>query len=33
LQAVTRAGIDDLTRVKGISRQLAEAIYEHFHAG
>jgi excinuclease ABC subunit C len=32
LQALTRAGIDDLTRVKGISRQLAEAIYEHFHA-
>jgi excinuclease ABC subunit C len=32
LQAVTRAGIDDLTRVKGISRQLAESIYEHFHA-
>ena len=33
LQGVTRAGIDDLARVKGISRQLAEAIYEHFHAG
>ena len=32
LQAVTRAGIDDLERVKGISRQLAESIYEHFHA-
>ena len=32
LQAVTRAGIDDLTRVKGISAQLASAIYEHFHA-
>jgi excinuclease ABC subunit C len=32
LQAVTRAGIDDLTRVKGISQQLAAAIYEHFHA-
>ena len=32
LQAVTRAGIDDLTRVKGISTQLAAAIYEHFHA-
>ncbi len=33
LQAVTRAGIDDLQRVKGISRPLAEAIYERFHAG
>jgi len=32
LQAVTRAGVDDLMRVKGISRQLAETIYEHFHA-
>jgi excinuclease ABC subunit C len=32
LQALTRAGIDDLTRVKGISAQLAAAIYEHFHA-
>jgi excinuclease ABC subunit C len=33
LQALTRAGIDDLQRVKGISRQLAKAIYEQFHAG
>jgi excinuclease ABC subunit C len=33
LQALTRAGIDDLRRVKGISRQLAETIYERFHAG
>jgi excinuclease ABC subunit C len=32
LQGVTRAGIADLARVKGISRQLAESIYEHFHA-
>ena len=32
LQALTRAGIDDLERVKGVSRQLAEAIYERFHA-
>jgi len=32
LQALTRAGIDDLQRVRGISRQLAEAIYERFHA-
>jgi excinuclease ABC subunit C len=32
LQAVTRAGVDDLMRVKGISRQLAESIYERFHA-
>lgn len=32
LQAVTRAGVDDLMRVKGISRQLAESIYDRFHA-
>ncbi|MGD8341461.1 MAG: excinuclease ABC subunit UvrC [Gammaproteobacteria bacterium] len=32
LQAITRAGIDDLVRVKGISRQLAENIYARFHA-
>jgi excinuclease ABC subunit C len=33
LQAIARAGIDDLARVKGISRQLAESIYASFHAG
>lgn len=32
LQAVAKAGIDDLARIKGISRQLAESIYERFHA-
>ena len=32
LQAVARAGVDDLERVTGISRQLAESIYEYFHA-
>ena len=32
LQAIKRAGIDDLARVKGISRQLAEDIYSTFHA-
>lgn len=32
LQAVARAGVDDLARIKGISRRLAEAIYERFHA-
>lgn len=31
LQAVARAGIEDLVRVKGISRQLAESIYDRFH--
>ncbi|WP_428097031.1 excinuclease ABC subunit UvrC [Candidatus Rariloculus sp.] len=31
LQAVARAGIDDLARVKGISRRLATSIYERFH--
>lgn len=32
LQGIARAGIDDLERVKGISRELAAAIYERFHA-
>jgi excinuclease ABC subunit C len=32
LQAIARAGVDDLARVKGISRHLAESIYRRFHA-
>ena len=32
LQAVQRAGVDDLARVKGISRTLAQSIYSRFHA-
>ena len=32
LQAVARAGIDDLARVRGISRRLATSIYERFHS-
>ena len=32
LQAVARAGVDDLARVKGISRRLATSIYERFHS-
>ncbi|CAN5306293.1 excinuclease ABC subunit UvrC [soil metagenome] len=32
LQGVSRAGIDDLARVKGISRRLAESVYENFHS-
>jgi excinuclease ABC subunit C len=32
LQAVARASVDDLTRVRGISRRLAASIYDHFHA-
>jgi excinuclease ABC subunit C len=31
LQGVLRAGVEDLQRVRGISRKLAEAIYEHLH--
>lgn len=31
LQGVTRAGIDDLSQVHGISRKLAESIYLTFH--
>ena len=32
LQAVPRAGVDDLARVRGISRRLAKLIYEHVHS-
>ncbi len=30
-KAVSRAGLNDLMVVDGISRQMAEAIYDHFH--
>ena len=30
-KAVSRASIDDLLAVGGISRQMAQAIYDHFH--
>jgi len=33
LQGVTRAGIDDLTKIRGISRRLATAIYDTLHPG
>jgi excinuclease ABC subunit C len=32
LQGIARAGIDDLAQVHGISRKLAQAIYETLHA-
>jgi excinuclease ABC subunit C len=32
LQGVTRAGIDDLAKVHGISRKLAQSIYDTLHA-
>ena len=31
MREVARAGIEDLTRVKGISRELAQQIYDAFH--
>jgi excinuclease ABC subunit C len=30
-KAVSRAGVEDLMEVEGVSRGLAEAIYGHFH--
>jgi excinuclease ABC subunit C len=32
LQAIARAGVEELSRVRGISRTLAENIYAHLHA-
>ena len=32
IHGITRAGIDDLQRIKGISRELATRIYEHLHS-
>jgi excinuclease ABC subunit C len=32
LQGVQRAGVEDLAKVNGISRALAQKIYDHFHA-
>ncbi len=32
LQGIARAGVEDLARVKGISRTLAQKIYDRFHA-
>jgi excinuclease ABC subunit C len=32
LKALARAGVDDLVRVRGISRGLAERVYGLFHA-
>lgn len=32
LQEVMRAGVEDLTKIKGISTSLAQKIYDHFHA-
>ncbi len=32
-RAVSRAGLQDLMTVEGISRQTAELIYDHFHEG
>lgn len=31
LQEVTRAGVDDLVKIRGISRKLAQQIYDVFH--
>lgn len=32
LQGVARAGVDDLTQVRGISRELAQRVYDLFHS-
>ncbi len=32
LQEVTRAGVEDLAKINGISKSLAQNIYDHFHS-
>ena len=32
LQGITRAGVEDLEKVRGISRKLAQSIYDTLHA-
>lgn len=32
IQALTQAGIEDIAKISGISKSLAQAIYEQFHA-
>ncbi|NOQ79949.1 MAG: excinuclease ABC subunit UvrC, partial [Gammaproteobacteria bacterium] len=32
LQEVTRAGVEDLAKINGISKSLAQKIYDHFHS-
>ncbi len=33
MQGILRAGVDDLVRIRGMGRDLAEVIYEHLHPG
>jgi excinuclease ABC subunit C len=32
IQGITRAGVDELLRVRGVSRELAEKVYQRFHS-
>ncbi|MDH5230466.1 MAG: excinuclease ABC subunit UvrC [Gammaproteobacteria bacterium] len=32
LQGISRAGVEDIARTKGISKELAQKIYDYFHA-
>ena len=33
VRSLARAGVEDLARVKGINRKLAQLIYDAFHDG
>ncbi len=33
MQGILRAGVDDFVKIRGLGRELAEAIYEHLHPG
>ena len=32
-EALTRAGVEDIARVEGINKELAQRIYDAFHEG
>ena len=33
IQALTQAGVEDIARISGISKKLAQEVYDQFHAG
>jgi excinuclease ABC subunit C len=33
IQGITQAGVEDIARITGISKKVAQNIYDVFHAG